>query len=130
MIYCHAKGRGLARGGRRSLSHLWCALLALFVLAQSFIVQTHFHEAVEVTARTQSAIVAPIQKERDDDSRYAAQDSCAICRETGQSGPYLLPPPIMFSAVKAKELWSRWLPIGEFRLPTPPVGWLGRAPPQ
>ena len=130
MIYCHAKGRGLARGGHRSPSHLWCALLALFVLAQSFIVQTHFHETVQVTARTQGTIVAPIQKERDDDSRYAGQDSCAICRETGQSGLYLLPPAILFSAVETKEHWSRWLPIGEFRLPTPPVGWLGRAPPQ
>jgi hypothetical protein len=130
MLYCHANHRRSAGGESRPVFTLWCALIALALLAQSFVIQAHFHGPADTVSSGAVASTIVDKERKQGDRSNGADDTCLICREAGSAGLYLLPPATLYSAAVLKEHWPRLLRLTELFLPRPPLGWLGRAPPR
>ena len=117
--------------GRFAMAHAGPRLLALLLLAcllvQGTLVQSHLHFTGRADLRFASGEqVSQLSKPVTGD---AATD-CWLCHEAAMAGAYLLPNATIVPSAPAWTLWLFQASIAEFSLPSPPLGWLSRAPPQ
>lgn len=135
MLYCNR--RLSARGARgRAPAARWTQLLVLLlcvaVLGQSVVLQSHVH----APAPPKIAAASLVQTAGDNldagsnaGSGKASHD-CFLCREAAAGGHYLFAPPIGVAFLLPVLGWLSLAMLPNWPLPPPPVGWLGRAPPQ
>jgi len=99
--------------------------LAICVLVQGTVVQTHVHFTRQANV---AASAAHAQFSRAGE-RDPATD-CPLCRETAMAGAYVLPTVPVVLSPRALVLWITASTMAEFRLVLPALGWLSRAPPR
>ena len=118
------------RAAARVAAPRWHALLVALLLAfswQSFVVQTHVHEAAPAARAAGPAANGPYVV--GGNHRREAPASCPICREAAHAGRFLPAAPVALAVPAAVDAWlSVELPPTWAR-PSRSHAWRSRGPP-